>query len=137
MFPLLAEAASTTPIIPADYSVPWFIAYPIAVVMGGAILTLFKALLSANAKKSAEELTAEKGKSGSQVQREVDHQARIDNYTKVLKDKDDALERCQNARVTGMESAVTAIVTMNERQKTVLGLLENVLDRLNHGGESP
>lgn len=136
MFSLIAEVAST-PIVPSDYGVPWFIAYPIAVVMGTVIAALFRALLSANAKKSAEELAAEKGKSGSQVQREVDHQVRIDNYTKVLKDKDDALERCQNARVTGMESAVTAIVTMNERHNTVLGLLENVLDRLNHGGESP
>lgn len=136
MFSLIAEAAAG-PIVPPDYSVPWFIAYPIAVVMGGAILTLFKSLLSANAKNATEELGIEKKKSGEELQRELDHQARIDNYAKILKDKDDALERCQNARVTGMESAVTAIVTMNERHNTVLGLLENVLDRLSPGGESP
>lgn len=134
---LLAEAAASPPIVPPDYSVPWFMVYPTVVVMGGAILTLFRALLNANAKKSGEELESEKKKSGEQVQREVDHQKRIDNYAKILKDKDDTLERCQEARVTGMESAVTAIVTMNERHQTVLSLLDNLLDRLNHGGDSP
>ena len=116
---LFAEAAAHLPIVPSDYSVPWFIGYPIAVVMATVIVALFKALLNANGKKSA-----------ADVQTEVDHQKRIDRYTELLHEKDEALERCQENRVKGMGTAVTAIVTMNERQKQVLGLLDNLLDRL-------
>lgn len=115
---LLAESAGSTVTL-ADYSVPWFIAYPIVVIMGGAILALFKALLSANGKTSAKD-----------VQTEVDHQKRIDRYAELLNQKDEALERCQNKRVEGMEKVVEAMTKSNERMNRVTQMLEALLGKL-------